>query len=315
MGQFSNNKTAAFILIGIGVVLLLVNILNIDFSRLWPLVLIAIGVYLLSGRANIRRNVQSGRFRAPLAGAETADVTLHLSVGEAFVDALETADDLIDAQLTYVGEIDFSVTGDADPVVRLRQATSTNWEWLNPSNWFGGDNFRWQIGLSPDVPLVLDIHGGLGTADLDLRPLQVTDLRLHGGAGEITATLPAGVSAYRAYVSGGVGEVNLTVPGQTSVQLEIQGGVGEITLETDRATGVRLNASGGITEVKVPPRLQRTSGSGARAPGKPPILPRRNSNWSSITGAVWANCTCGGQNATGRPDSRNSEWIVHPGET
>ena len=260
-----NDKTGAYILIGIGVIFLLVNVLNINFSRLWPLILIAIGVYLLFGRNAIGSTTRTGRFRAPAEAASHANVELHLSMGEATVESLPPgSDDLIDAELTYVGEILFDVTGDATKTVRLRQRGDTAVQWLNPANWWGkNERYEWRIGLNPNIPTALDIHGGVGKSKLHLRDLSITGLHLHGGVGEVTAYLPASTGGYDANVSGGVGEVRLQLPGSTSMNLNIQGGIGEITLDTEAVDGIRVEAGGGIGDVSVPSYIRQVTKSDA----------------------------------------------------
>lgn len=257
-----SNNTGAYILIAIGAIFLLVNFFEISFSRLWPLVLVAVGVYLLVTRRD-GSAARTGHFSAPVDEATSADVEIHLSVGEAKVNPLASADTLIEADLTYVGDIQFDVSGTAMRTVRLRQTSDSNWTWLNPATWFNGsDRYDWNIGLNPDVPMRLNIHGGMGTARLNLRDLQVTDLRLHGGVGEVHAVLPASDTGYQARVEGGMGETRLEVPAHTSTMLEIRGGVGQVDVDIDSRTEVRVQAKGGIGSVSVPSRLTRISGGG-----------------------------------------------------
>ena len=261
-----NDQTGAYILIGLGAILLLVNVFNINLSQLWPLMLVAIGLYMLFGRNNLSSTAHSERFRAPVAGAESADYGLHLSVGEATIAPLANSDELIDADLTYVGDIDFDVAGEAHRTVRLRQAGEPTlaWlNWINPANWFGGiERYHWQIGLNPAIPARLSIHAGVGTADLQLSDFSVTELELQCGAGEVTGTLPQSADGYHAQIQGGLGSVKLNIPANTSVDLDIQGGVGEVVLETDPATALHIESSGGISDVSVPNRARQISGGG-----------------------------------------------------
>ena len=259
-----NDKTGAYILIGIGVVFLLVNVLNINFSRLWPLILIVVGLYMLFGRNSIGSTAKTGRFRAAKDGALEAIIALNLSVGQATVQGLTEGDDLIDAELTYVGNILFDVSGDEHKTVSLRQTGESALQWINPANWFGNKEvYEWNIGLNTEVPTDLDIHGGVGKSDLHLHDLNVTHLKLHGGVGETKAYLPATAAGYDMRLHGGVGEVKLQLPGSTSISLDIQGGVGEITLDVEAVDAIRLEASGGISDVTVPSHLHRVRGGNA----------------------------------------------------
>ncbi len=255
-----SNRTAAYVLIGIGLLFLLVNVINISWGRLWPLVLVALGVYLLFGRNSVGSTAKTGYFSTPLDGTSSASIKLNLSVGEALVNATTDRDSLLDAELTYVGEVSLEVEGDTEKTITLRQTGGSGLQWLNPNHWFNHEQYDWRVSLSPEVPLSLDVQGGVGKARLDLRRLQLEDLRLHGGVGEVEAELPASIEGYAARVQGGLGKITLDIPPQTSTTLDIQGGVGEVVVSTPVGAALRVEAHGGIGDVKLPGRLQRVAG-------------------------------------------------------
>jgi hypothetical protein len=193
---------------------------------------------------------------------DEADIEVHLSVGQAQIRPLPASSDLLlDAELTYVGDIDFRAEGGR---VSLRQASGSNLHWINPNNWFHNwDNgLPWLVSLAQDVPMRLALHGGAGKADVDLRLLDVTDLRLSAGVGEMAVTLPDPGTPYTADINSGVGELNVRLPEHTSLDLRIRGGVGEVTLETPRGggVGVQVRTHGGISEVNLPRHFQRVAG-------------------------------------------------------
>ncbi len=261
-GTPDSGRTTAYILIGLGVLFLLINVLDISWGRLWPLALVALGVYLLLGRNSIGSTARTGYFNAPLDDTASADVRLNLSVGEASINALNNSDMLIDAELTYVGSVAFDVAGEAEKTVSLRQEGGSGLQWLNPNNWFNHEGYDWRIGLSPHVPMQLEVQGGLGKARLDLRQLQVTGLRLNGGVGEMEAALPASAEGYDVRVHGGMGEVSLDLPPQTDLLLDVQGGVGEIKVNTPVGAALRVEAQGGIGDVKLPPGVIQVANGG-----------------------------------------------------
>lgn len=260
-GQSDSNRTGAYILIGIGVLFLLVNVLDISWGRLWPLMLVILGLYLLFGRNSIGSPAKTGYFSAPLAGTKSARVNLHLSVGEANVKPLTASDKLIDAEVHYVGEIDFSVSGEEEKIVTLQQTSDSGLQWINPATWFANfDGLPWYVGLNPDVPLDLNISGGAGRSELSLRGLNVTNLRLQGGVGQMNLSLPAAVEGYDVQIQGGVGETRLDLPVNTTSGIKIQGGVGQIIINTPSDIALRLRSRGGIGSVSVPSRFIRTAG-------------------------------------------------------
>lgn len=260
-GRSDSNPTAAYILIGIGVVFLLMNVLDINWGRLWPLILVVLGLYLLFGRNSIGSPTKTGYFNTPLGGTKSARMNLNLSIGEAQVTSLTGSDKLIDAEVHYVGEIDFSVSGEEEKVVTLRQTSDSGLQWLNPATWFANfDGLPWRIGLSPDVPLELNFSGGAGRSELNLRGLNITGLRLQGGVGQMNLSLPTSVDGYDVRIQGGVGETRLDVPANTTSNIEIQGGVGQIVLNAPSNVALRLRSRGGIGTVNVSSRFTRTAG-------------------------------------------------------
>lgn len=300
MSTFRSEYRSLFwplILIGVGIVWLMSTMGIISGAniavliRLWPLLLIGIGLDLLLGRrapllgALIglgtlaiaivlmligpglglagNTDVQSAAFSEPVGDARTANVTLALSVGRATVDALDDSSDLIDANLTYVGEIDFQVEGETAKTIHLGQrgnVSTTNltgpFDFLG---WLGSDELYWDIGLSPAVALDLTINGGVGEADLDLSGLRLTALDVNTGVGEIDLVLPA-AGGYTAAVNGGVGEVRITITESAPLTLDINGGVGAVVVDVPDETAVRLEADTGLGGVTAPGWLHQISG-------------------------------------------------------
>ena len=261
----SDNRTGAYILIGFGVLFLVNSFLRINLWQLWPLLLIGVGVYMLYGRnAGFSSTAKHGMFSEPLNDAQSARVDLHLSAGSAIISPLTDSATLIDAELTYVGDVDFQVMGDTEKRVTLKQGADAYIAWLNPANWFNGQHggLPWNIHLSPAVPMVLNVHGGAGEANLDLRPLQISELNYSAGVGRTDINLPAESPTQQldARISGGVGEVRVAVPSGLSARLDVKGGVGEITIDPPPNAAIRIHANSGIGDVNLPSRLVRIEG-------------------------------------------------------
>jgi hypothetical protein len=251
-----------YLLIGIGLFFLLGNLgIIAGLFRLWPLILVAVGVMLLFGKTG-NPTVKHEHFSEPVEATESARVRLNLAVGEHNVTSTPTPDTLIDADLTFVGEVDFTVSGEQEKVVSLSQSPGFTAEWLNPANWFNqNQKLRWDVGLNPNVPIDLDVHGGVGAARLDLGNLNLTHVEVGGGVGEIDLTLPAR-GEYDGYLKIGVGAFRITVPSGANADLRIKGGVGECNVTLPLDVAVRLDARTGIGDIHVPSRLTRVSGGG-----------------------------------------------------
>jgi hypothetical protein len=259
-----SNNVWALLLIGAGVILLLGNLgILAGIGRLWPLLLVGVGAWLLINRDNPPLQLRHERYTAPVDGAVATRVKLNLSVGENSIHSLPDEQMLVDADLTFLGDVQFVAQGEAQKFVSLGQTGGFSMEWINPANWFQGDqyrNLRWDIGLNKTVPLDLDIHGGVGRSRVDLSDLNLNSLDIGGGVGELVVTLPAQANRLDARLRVGVGKLDLTIPTGASADIEVKGGVGSTTISTPANAAVRLVADSGIGDVKVTPRMTRISG-------------------------------------------------------
>ena len=300
------------VLIGIGVVALLgtMGVLSranfVVLFRLWPVLLILVGLDIVFGRRSPTigallgvgavalivglmlvgpslgwgedLDVKTDRFSEPIGEATSARVSLDLSSGPTEITALSDSDDLIDAELNYTGEIEFEARGDRDKTISLSERDADVFFFFD---WFAGDDeLRWDIGLSPQVPLDLAVDASSGSLELDLRALQLTGLNLDVGSGSVDGSLPAVERRYDARVDGGSGACRLDIADGADVGLEIDvgsgsidvetgadadltmradGGSGKLTIDVPEDAAVRLDVrEGGSGRVRVPSRFERT---------------------------------------------------------
>ncbi len=260
--------------------------------RFWPIILIGLGLELLVGR-NQRSwslmialgtvvlllalmlvgpalglapsvEVKENQYSTPLAGMTSAGINLDLSSGQATVKALTDANDLITADLRYVGSINYSAGGsNGRGTVRLSanddQTQIVSFLGWSLVNGVDANELRWNIGLSPNIPLDLTINGGVGDNTIDLSGLQITSLALNGGVGQDRITLPAS-GHFNFTMNGGIGETWVTIPQGVTGDTTINAGVGQLHLDLPENTPVRLEATGGLGLVQVPDWMQHVSG-------------------------------------------------------
>lgn len=201
-------------------------------------------------------DVTTSHFSESLEGVQSATIKLELSVGEAHVSPLTGSDNLIEADITHVGEIEFSKTGGAEPKIKLEQKSGKGGQVVGSlREMVGGlgrrSDLKWDVRLSPDVPLNLDIEGGVGPSHLNLTELDVTALNVEGGVGGTNLMLPARDKGYEAKVEGGVGGLTVTLPEDGALKLKLEGGVGGVNLRVPEGAAVRLVASGGLGGINV----------------------------------------------------------------
>jgi hypothetical protein len=280
------------VLIGIGVIWLLANLEIIPginwriLWRFWPLLLIALGLDLIFARRSTIWGAIVGlgtigliiallligptiefpggmdaiteRFSEPLGTSESAFVSVELSVGPSHIYPLKDSPNLIDAEITHIGEIDFDVQGETQKKVSIRQIGGVHIDWFD---WMDEKDLRWEIGLSPDIPLELEIEGGLGDADFDLRGLSLAGLEVEVDVGDIELTLPAAESSYDVKVIGDVGDINITIEEGAHGNWEIEGDVGDVVIVIPEDAAVRLDAETDVGNIHVPAQFQKISSS------------------------------------------------------
>jgi hypothetical protein len=251
-----------------------------------------IGDFFKSVGAEGSEEIKHGEFSEPLGGASSARVRVDFSVGEATITTLKNSDNLLEADLTYVGDVELKSSGDKEKVVFLSQAAGAA-EWFRGAlGWFGsGQRLRWDVELTPVIPLNLDLHSGAGRSNFDLSDLQLTALNIASGAGELVVSLPVG--QYNTRVGGGVGRTSINVPAGANLDLIVSSGAGEVNLDIGEGAALNARISGGVgaTNVSVPTgaavRLEARTGLGSVSAGAQlkRISGSGNDFWDN--GGVW----------------------------
>lgn len=276
------------VLIGVGIFWLLGNLGALPehslwtLFRLWPIALIFIGLDIMIGRrspmiggliglgtlALVLALVFAGpslglippetelvteRFTESIDNATSARVNLDLTVGKTTLDALSDPSTLIDAQLTYVGEINFDVRGDTQKTISISHRAPSfdfgDWLWFTDTD---TERAWWDIGLSPEIPLTLNIDGSVGQSIIDLSGLQIEGLEVDGDVGDFRITLPATGKTYDVYLNGGVGAFEVVIERGAAVDLTIDGDVGKFIIDVAADAAVRVDADVDVGNIHVP---------------------------------------------------------------
>lgn len=191
------------------------------------------------------------------AGVETAVIRLGLNANGANVSALEDSNALLAGEVSYLGDLAF------ESDVRQGQATVRLWDEADGWNFFpmsvpqSGD--PWQLGISPDVPVELNLDLGAGAVNLDLAELQLTDLNVDGGASDVLAVLPGG--DYEVQISVGAGNMTLVLPTYGRQVINLDGGVGEVTVVIPPNRPLQTDVDNGVGTFTPDARLQLVQGN------------------------------------------------------
>jgi hypothetical protein len=190
-------------------------------------VLVSSACGMLGQRAKIGE-MQTQSESVELDDAQSVDVDVNIGAGELFISG--GASKLMEAEFTYnVAELkpEVSYRDGELSVHNPDAATDVSSLWK-----IGEYKYNWQLQLNDQVPMTLKVNLGAGTADLSLGSLSLTRLELDAGVGEV--------------------KIDLTGDWQDDLQADISGGLGELTITLPSSTCVRVSAEGGVGEVEAP---------------------------------------------------------------
>lgn len=125
---------------------------------------------------------------------------------------------------------------------------------------------QWDIKLAKKVPIEVEMHAGVGEADLDFTQVDLRKLDLHMGVGKADLDLRGEpLRSYSVSVHGGVGEATIRLPTSVGVRARASGGIGGINAVGLHKNGseytndlygkskitVEVEARGGVGEIKL----------------------------------------------------------------
>ncbi len=244
------------ILIGLGIIFLLNNLGYLDWNvweiifRLWPIMLVAVGLDLLFGRYSIwgsllavvltfavlglalwlsAMDVRVGRTTRtqnivhPLDEVTQAELLIRPGVGRVSIQAAADAADLVEGTVYLAHEESLSHRFDVEDG-RASLVLETERGAFGPFAVAWGRERSWELQLSPDVSWEVETDLGIGQQNLDLTGLNVADLQVSLGIGQSTITLPA-EGRFNAQIEGGIGETVVVIPETLGARVLLDTGI------------------------------------------------------------------------------------------
>lgn len=221
------------VLIAIGAVFLLrdLEVLDRDVS-VWPFVLIAIGLGIVLSAVPTRRRGEVTTEHVALDGAASAKIDVGHGAGQLTVGPGLDPERLLSG--SFAGGADLAVNRRGDHLdVRLRQRGRGAVDYAMPWNWSHGQTLDWRLELTRRVPLELAFKTGANRSTIDLRDLQVTELRVETGASQTDITLPV-AGRVAATVKAGAAGVTITVPERTAARIVARTGLASLKVDQRR---------------------------------------------------------------------------------
>ncbi len=153
--------------------------------------------------------------------SKSTRISLEMSAGELMVAS--GASRLMEGEFTYNADRLKPIIERNPGVLRISQGDTTGFN-------VGGES-RWELRLNNGVPLEVIAKLGAGEAELNLGELNLQNLEVGIGAGEV--------------------HVDLRGTPKQSYDVRIQGGVGETIVYLPRSVGISAAAAGGLGSISV----------------------------------------------------------------
>ncbi len=248
------------ILIGLGVIFLLNTMGVLAWSvweaifRLWPILLIAAGLEVILSRLSVWGSllalvltvailagmlwmlgpdlgtgqvVAGEEITQALGEASRAEVVIEPGVGALYIEALpESTEAMPSALVEGVVSVGKGQRVKRHFAVAGETATFTlgsEGETFGPFvGW--GDQWNWDLGLTPEVPLGLEVSFGVGLANIDLTGLTVSDLKVNTGIGQTKVILPD-EGNFQARIEGAIGDTVIVIPAGLAARIRVDTGL------------------------------------------------------------------------------------------
>lgn len=247
-------------LIGLGLVFLLANYGYLALNvwelvlRLWPILLIAIGLDIVIGHRSFLLSlvglaiallllvgalwlfgvrVQSGQalnseqVSQALDGANQARVIVAPAVGSLRLTAMPSPDGLISGSVRRVGNetitTDYSVT---NGMANYSLRGTAGLFFTATAIW------TWDLALTPAIPIDLETSLGAGQSLIDLTNLDISALDVNLGVGETIVILP-GEGTFEGRVDSAIGQTIIRVPPEMAVRINADTGIANISVPSD----------------------------------------------------------------------------------
>jgi hypothetical protein len=193
----------------------------------WPMVLIFAGGWVLFG-VFFRGNVETETASIDLQGANNAYLKISHGAGELKVHSGATINEI--AHGTFVGGLEHKATRNGDKLeVRMQPAK----DFMDIPFFGPRAQLDWDVALNADIPIALTLSLGANKSILDLREMNITDLKLETGASDTRLTLPAR-GRFRADLDLGAASLEVVIPDGLSARIHASLGAADMKIDESR---------------------------------------------------------------------------------
>ncbi|HEY4718447.1 MAG TPA: toast rack family protein [Anaerolineales bacterium] len=205
--------------------------LAFNLNLLWPLFIIALGLYILLGRVSQPGEIETKQVTLPLDKAKEASIHLEYGAGSLRISGAAAKGQLLAGEFNAM-QLSSRQEG-SKAKVKLHTAVEETFLMVFPWNWNRGRR-SWDFSLNPNIPIKLKVESGASENKLDLSELQVVDLDIDTGASSTTIIMPKKAGHTKADISGGAASFDITIPKGVAAKIRVDSGLGSISVDEDR---------------------------------------------------------------------------------
>ncbi|HEY5158719.1 MAG TPA: DUF5668 domain-containing protein [Anaerolineales bacterium] len=212
------------ILIILATLLLLrqLQIINDVFGFFWPLLVIALGIWMIVGFYSRHIPVEGQQVSIPLEGAASAYIKLDHGAGRLDLHTGAGSGEILHGR--FGNGLDYKSHLDGDRLeVKLRTPRQV---WA----WWPGESLDWEVYLNPSIPLSLKFDSGASSSILDLSDLKVIDLDIDTGAGKTELILPANAGSTHVDIDTGASSLKVTIPSSVAASIRVKSGIASVAI-------------------------------------------------------------------------------------
>jgi len=175
--------------------------------------------------ASDRRARESDFYIEEASGIEEARLEVVMEAGEIRMSALNDSANLFEADLTWIGDLEYSRIDDTEHIYRIAHSNRHQnpleqfFSFMDVAGNWESEPVIWDIELNDSRSLDLDVRNSAGVIDLDLRTINLSNLFVRGSAGEVTLSLPEPAQSYTVEVVNNVGATQITLPPNANVEI------------------------------------------------------------------------------------------------
>ncbi len=225
------------------------------------------------------KNVRTHDLSEPLSGTKTAKVIIESGDDNLTIDSLSASEAILaSGTLEYLENqepptrsLDAN-NGEATLTLKASHGKQ-RWTWLPWAACNGATS--WQVHLNPSVIADIHAHSNGGNIQLDLASMQVTQVAVENGGGNIDLTLPEHAENLKVKAATGGGGVSVRVGRLAGSSLiEATSGAGNVVLHLPDSTEACIHAISGMGKVMVDPRFSQVDKTTFQTHGYDPAANR-----------------------------------------